>query len=67
MASLLAHSVGLALVLGHAGVDLLDDIETDRAGEDSRQGVRALAGLAIAANDGDGRSGRHFEMLWRVS
>ena len=60
MTGLLAHGIRLALVLGHAGVDMLNDIETDRARKDSRHGVRTLAGLAIGADDGDGRSGRHF-------
>jgi len=31
------HSVGLTGVLGHAGVNLLDDIRTDGAGEDLRE------------------------------
>lgn len=59
MTGLLADGVGLALVLGQALVNLLDDIGTDRAQEDSRQGVGVAGGLAILADDGDGRSRSH--------
>jgi hypothetical protein len=59
--SLLAHSVRLTLVLGHASVNLLNDIGSDRAGEDSRNGVGSSGGRAILAQDGDGRSRGHCE------
>lgn len=57
--SLLADGVRLALVLGHAGVNLLDDIRADRAQEHSRDGVGVAGGSAIGADDGDGRTGGH--------
>lgn len=60
MTGLLADGVRLALVLGHALVNLLDDIGTDRAQEDGRQSVSVAGGLAILADDGDGRSRSHF-------
>lgn len=59
MTGLFADGVRLALVLGHAGVHLLDDIRADRAQKDSRDGVGGAAGLAISALDGDGRARRH--------
>ena len=59
--SLLAHSVGLTLVLGHASVNLLNDIGSDRAGEDSRNGMGGSGGRAILSKDGDGRSRGHCE------
>ena len=57
---LLAHGVRLALVLGHAGVNLLDDVRADRAGEDGGEGMGVLGRLAIGADDRDGGPGRHF-------
>lgn len=57
---LLAHGIGLALVLGDSLVHLLDDIRTDGGGEDGREGVGGLSGLAIGTQDRDGRSGCHF-------
>jgi hypothetical protein len=57
---LLADSVWLALVLGHSGVNLLDDIRSDRAGEDGGHGVGVARGLAAGTNDGDGRSRGHL-------
>ena len=68
MTGLLAHGVGLALVLGHAGVHLLNDIGTDRAGEDGGNGVGGSGGSTIFADDGDGRSRSHCEgrtWTWR--
>lgn len=59
--SLLAHGVGLTLVLSHAGVNLLDDVRSDRAGEDSGNGVGSSSGSTIFAENGDGRSGSHCE------
>jgi hypothetical protein len=59
--SLLAHGVGLTLVLGHSGVNLLDNVRSDRAGEDSRNGVGSSGGSTIFAENGDGRSGSHCE------
>lgn len=61
MTSLLAHGVGLTLVLSHAGVNLLDDVRSDRAGEDSGNGVGSSSGSTIFAENGDGRSGSHCE------
>lgn len=58
---LLAHGVGLALVLGHALVDILDDIGTDGGGEDGGHRVGGLGGLAIGTQNRDGRSGGHCE------
>lgn len=49
MTSFLAHSIWLAAVLGHALVNLLDDIESDRATEDGGKRVGLVAGLAIGA------------------
>lgn len=60
MTGLLAHGIGLALVLGDSLVHLLDDIRTDGGGEDGREGVGGLSGLAIGTQDRDGRSGCHF-------
>lgn len=61
MTGLLGDTVRLALVLGHASVNLLDDIGTDRAGEDSRDGVGSSRRSTVLADDGDGRSGRHCD------
>lgn len=61
MTGLLAHGVGLALVLGHALVNVLDDIGTDGCGEDGGDGVGGLGGLAIGTQDRDGRTGGHCE------
>lgn len=58
---LLAHGVRLALVLGHALVNLLDDVRSDRAGEDGGDGVGSPRGSTIFADDGDGRSRSHCE------
>lgn len=57
---LLADGVRLPLVLGHAGVHLLDDIRADRAQEHAGDGVRGTGGRAIGADDRDSRSGSHF-------
>lgn len=61
MTGLLAHGVWLALVLGDTSVNLLDDIRSDRAGEDSRNGVGSSRGSTIFADDRDGRSRSHCE------
>lgn len=61
MTSLLAHGIGLALVLGHASVNLLDNVRSDRAAEDGGNGVGSSRGSAIFADDGDGRSRSHCE------
>jgi len=42
------------------GLSILHDIGADWGLEDDWQGVGVLAGLAIAAMDGNGRSARHF-------
>lgn len=63
VASLLAHSIRLALVLGHAGVNSLHDIRSDRAGEDGRDGVGGSRGSTIFADDRDGRSRSHCDDL----
>mmetsp|Transcript_31046 Transcript_31046/g.57367 ORF Transcript_31046/g.57367 Transcript_31046/m.57367 type:complete len:430 (-) Transcript_31046:19-1308(-) len=49
VAGALVHGVSLALVLGNLGVDEVDDVSTDRGGEDSRQlgGASGLAGATI--------------------
>ena len=60
VASLLADGVRLTLVLGHALVNLLDDIRADGAQEHLGDGVSRAGGRAIGAQDGDGRSGGHF-------
>lgn len=59
MTGLLADGVRLALVLGHAGVDVLDDIRADRGAEDLGEDLGGTGGLAIGADNGDGRSGGH--------
>lgn len=61
MTSLLAHGIGLSLVLGHTGVNLLDNVRSDRAGEDGGNGVGSSSGSTIFADDGDGRSRSHCE------
>jgi hypothetical protein len=55
--SLHGDSVGLSLVLGHSGVDRLDNVGTDGGLEDGgeRGGLAGL--LAIGTEDRDGRSG----------
>lgn len=64
MTSLLAHSIGLSLVLGDTGVNMLDNIRSDRAGEDSGDGVGSSRRRTIFADDGDGRSRSHCEEGW---
>jgi len=59
VAGLGAHGIRLAPVLGHSGVHMVDDIRSDRAGEDGRHGMSALARLALGADDGDGGSVGH--------
>lgn len=59
MTSLGADGVRLPLVLGHAGVHLLDNIGADRAGEDLGHGVRVAAGATALADDADGRPRGH--------
>lgn len=61
MTGLLAHGVRLSLVLGHASVNLLDNVRSDRAGEDGGNGVGSSRGSTIFADDRDGRSRSHFE------
>lgn len=63
MTGLLADGVRLPLVLGHASVNLLNDIRADRAQEDRGDGVRGTGGRAIGAEDRDSRSGSHFVYL----
>lgn len=60
---LLAHGVRLALVLGHAGMDLLDNIRADRAREDGGNGMGSSSGSTIFADDRNGRSRSHCEGL----
>jgi len=60
MTGLLAHGIWLPLVLGHAGVNLLDDIRTNRSLENARKGSSISAGSAISSVDSDGRSGGLF-------
>ena len=64
MTSLLAHSIGLTLVLGHSGVDALNEIGADRREEYSRHGMAISRGSTIATKDRDGGSARHVED-WR--
>jgi hypothetical protein len=59
---LLAHGVGLALVLSHAGVDLLDNIGSDGRGKDGRDRMGSSRRSTIFADDSDGRSGGHREV-----
>lgn len=54
MTSLLTHGIWLPLVLGHPGVNLLDDIRTDWGLENGWEGGRAPARSAIGAVDADG-------------
>ena len=63
VSGLLAHGVRLTLVLGHSSVNLLDDIRSDRTGEDSGNGMGSSSGSTIFADDGNGRSGSHCEGL----
>jgi len=63
MTGLLAHGVGLALVLGHAGVNLLDNIGSDGGGKDGRDRMASSRRRAIFADDCDGRSGGHREVV----
>jgi len=63
--SLLAHGVGLALVLGHTDVNLLDNIRADRSREHGGQGVGGPGGLALSRGDRDSRAGGHC--CWSVS
>lgn len=62
--SLLADGVRLPLVLGHAGVDVLDDIRADGGAEDLGEDLSGAGGLAIGADDGNCGTGGH---LVRVS
>lgn len=64
MTSLLGDGVGLSLVLGHAGVDVLDDIRADRGAEDLGEDLSGAGGLAIGAENGDSRSGGHLVRCW---
>lgn len=64
VAGLLADGVRLPLVLGHAGVDVLDDIRADRGAEDLGEDLSGAGGLAIGADNGDGRSGGHLVRCW---
>lgn len=66
MTSLLAHAVRLALVLGHAGVDRLDNVRADGRLEDIRKGEGVLAGGAIGAVNGNDGSAGHFVAVWLV-
>lgn len=54
MTSLLTHGIRLPLILGHSGVDLLDDIRTDGGLENGREGSCGPTGSAIGAVDADG-------------
>jgi hypothetical protein len=58
---LLAHSIRLSLVLSDTGVNLLDNVRSDRAGEDGGNGVGSSSGSTIFADDRDGRSRSHCE------
>lgn len=59
MAGLLADGVRLTLVLSHASVDVLDDVRADWGTEDLGKDLGGAGGLAIGADNGDGRSGGH--------
>lgn len=65
VAGLLADSVRLPLVLGHARVDVLDDVGTDGRAEDLRKDFGGAGGLAIGADDGHGRAGGHLVQMLR--
>lgn len=64
MAGFLADGIGLALVLGHAGMNVLDDVRTDWGREDLWQDLGGTSALAVGADNGNGRSGGHFIDLW---
>ena len=59
--SLLAHGIRLTLVLSDTSVHLLDNVRSDRAGEDSRNGVGSSSGSTIFADDRNGRSRSHCD------
>lgn len=63
MTGLLADGVRLPLVLVHASVDMLDDIWADRGAEDLGENLGGAGGLAIGADNGDGRSGGHLVLV----
>ncbi len=67
MTGLLADGVRLPLVLGHAGVDVLDDIRADGGAEDLGEDLGGTGGLAIGADNGDSRSGGHLVQCWDKS
>lgn len=56
MTGLLAHGIGLSLVLCNSGVDLLNDIGSYGGGEDGRNGMGSSRGSTILTDDGDSRS-----------
>lgn len=56
VAGLLAHGIRLALVLRHAGMDLLDNVGSNGRGEDGGDGMGSSRRRTIFADDGDGRS-----------
>lgn len=69
--SLDGHSVGLAAVLGHGGVDLVDNIRADGSLEDGRQGDGtdgAVSGLGQdrdeGASCGSGLNGDEMREWW---
>ena len=53
LAGVRGDGVGLALVLGHRLVDLLDDIQPDRGRQDGGEGERP-GGLSLLGKDRDG-------------
>jgi hypothetical protein len=59
VASLNADGIRLSLVLGHSGVDFLDDIRSNWAQENGGHGVGSSRRSTIFADDGDGRSRSH--------
>jgi len=67
VAGLLADGIRLPLVLGHAGVDVLDDIRPDRGAEDLGKDLSGAGGLAIGAENSDGRARGHLVQCWDKS
>lgn len=62
MTGLFAHGIRLALVLGHAGMDLLDNVGSDGRGEDGGDRMGSSRRSAIFADDGDSWSRGHLEV-----
>jgi hypothetical protein len=55
--SLGGHGVGLTLVLGHVGVDMVHNVRTDGSLEHSRERDGSIAGLARFGEHADNLTG----------